>query len=142
MGYTDDYIKTLVQTTTASTNTTAQASTYTSTLNALKLEVLWYYVSWNTNVEMVADMKTYYTRYDTYASVSNSLTSRETLFQTYKDGWRGTAQQDTRFKTNYDTLRLNTYKVAVTYFMKDDPNTAVAAAGPALYTILTGSTAW
>jgi hypothetical protein len=142
-GYTDNYIMGLVQNDTAAANTAQnKGSWYTTELARLKLEVLWYYVEWNTNKEMVADMKTYYTRYDTYASVSNTLTTRETAFQGHKDDYRGPAQQDGRFKTDYDALRVDTYKAAVTYFMANDPNTNVAGAGPALYTILTGQSAW
>jgi hypothetical protein len=141
-GYTDNYIKGLVQNTTAAANTSAQAATYTNELNRLKLEVLWYYVSWNTNVETVADMKVYFTRYDTYASVSNTKTTHETTFQAHKDNYRQNPKEDGRFMSAYDTLRVNTYKKAVTYFMANDPNTAVSNAGPALYTILTGTNAW
>lgn len=120
-GYTDTYIKNFVTTTTQSTNTkSANASIYTTELARLKLEVLWYYVSWNTNVEIVKWMKTYFTRLDTYSGVTNTLTTYQTKFQAYKDDYKGTAQQDTRFITDFNTVKLNTFKKAIMYFMNTD----------------------
>lgn len=126
--YTNNYIKTLVQTTTASTNTSANASIYTTELARLKLEVLWYYVSWNTNVTTVRYMKNYYTRLNTYSGVSNTLTTKETLFQGYKDDYNGTAQQDARFMTDFNAVRLLTFKAAIKFFMASDTPTSVSNA--------------